>query len=267
MTSPHRPTSRTITTLVGWGIGLQAFGAIYRPEVLGFFAASPGVLLLGMAALLSLPEALEHGTALRAWLLLGWGLVASLPAALVFGWSSLYAAKVVPLLILSISWMAPLLCLRALTVSMVRTAVISGIAISLLGYVVSDLQPTLLPDALRALIFGGGYDVYHDSRPRAFMTETSHFAALLGRYALVLMLISEAGRSYSAIRLLSGIGVITVGLFLTESKGAALSMAVTLLLTATGRRGLPYTVLLVPAAWFLIDSQICLLYTSPSPRD
>lgn len=256
MTTARRAPSRAITLLVGWGIALQSFGAIYRPEALGFLAASPGVLLLLLAALLSLPHALADGTTLRAWLLLGWGLVASLPAAAVFGWSPLYASKVVPLLILSMVWMAPVLCLRALTTSMLRKAVTAGIAITLLGYVVSDLLPSLLPSALRVLIFGGGYEVYVDSRPRAFMTETSHFAALIGRYGLILLLMLEAGRRYSGARLMWGVSVVAIGLLLTESKGAPLSMAATLLVLAAGRRGLPYIVVLVPAAWFLIVSQL-----------
>lgn len=256
MNHRQRPRSALITWLLGWGIALQAFGAIYRPEALGFLAASPGVLLLLLAALLALPHALENGITLRAWLLLGWGLVASLVAAVAFGWNALYASKVAPLLILSMVWMAPLLCLRALTASMVRKAVTAGIVITLFGYLVSDLLPGLLPGALRGLIFGGGYDVYVDSRPRAFMTETSHFAALIGRYGLILLLIIEAGRRYNGARLMWGVCIVAIGLLLTESKGAPLSLAATLLVMAAGRRGLPYIVLLVPAAWFLVDSQL-----------
>lgn len=255
MTGRSSVLSRAITLLVGLGIALQAFGAIYRPEALGFLAASPGVLLLLLATILSLPHALGHVVTLRSWLLIGWGVVASLVSAMVFGWHPLYASKLVPLLILSVVWMAPLLCLRALDAGMLRIAVGAGLGITLIGYLISDLIPGILSGALRGLIFGGGYEVYFDSRPRAFMTETSHFAAIFGRYGLILVLLLEVGRRYSGPRLMASVGLVTAGLLITESKGAALSMAATLILMSASRRGLPYFLLLVPGAWFLVDSQ------------
>lgn len=245
-----------ITLLVGCGLALQSFGAIYRPEALGFLAASPGVLILLLAALLALPRGMDDRITKRGWLLLGWGLFTSLVSGMVLGWNSLYASKVAPLLILSIAWMAPLLCLRALDIRMLKIALGTGLVISGTGYVLGDLYPTALPELVREFIFGGGYEVYLDSRPRAFMTETSHFAAILGRYAILFFLLFEIGRRPSQIRLIVAILLIAVCLLVTESKGAAVSMAVTLLALSVGRHTITYSIVLVPAIWLIIDNQI-----------
>jgi hypothetical protein len=256
VTGRRSALTRATTLLVGWGLALQAFGAIYRPEALGFLAASPGVLFLLVAALLALPQALVDGITLRGWLLLGWGVVASLVSAMLFGWNSLYASKVTPLLILSMVWMAPLLCLQAMDIKMLKISLGAGLALTGTGYVLGDLFPTALPGTVREFIFGGGYEVYVDSRPRAFMTETSHFAAILGRYAILLFMLFEIGRRPSQIRLIVGILSIAVGLLVTESKGAAVSMAVTLLALSVGRHTIRWSVFLVPAVWWIVDTQI-----------
>jgi len=244
-----------ISFLLGAGIGLQAFGSVYRPEFLGYLSASPGVILLLAAAILSLPHALDFRATRYAWLLVLWGVIASAFSLSYFGWSDLYASKVFPLLILSIAWMAPLLCLKALTFNTLRIGLAVGIAISVLGYLLSDLFPSLLPNSLRDFLFGGGYDVYYDDRPRAFMTEPSHFGALVGRYAILLYLLSELGRTLSRIRLGLSLLIIAAALLLTGSKGAAVALILSLVMLATNRRAIGLLLLILPIFWWLFASQ------------
>lgn len=244
-----------VASLFGWGIALQAFGAVYQPEALGFLAASPGVPLLLLAALLALRGAKYDPIARKSWWLLGWGLLCSLISVAVFGLTPVYLTKIVPLLILSTVWIAPLLCLPYLSTSVVRTAVTAGLLITAVGYLSSDLLK-ILPSGLHALIFGGGYETYVDSRPRAFMTETSHFAALVGRYAMVLLLLREAGRAYDPTRLIIWVVGIALALLITESKGGAVSMCATLLALSAGRKSWRYIFILVPVAWWIADSQV-----------
>ena len=190
-----------LSTLVALGIALQAFGAVYAPESLGFLAASPGVMVLAVAAVVTGAGKAASDIPGQVWKLLAWGAVNSILAWLVLGSNALYLSKVAPLAILSLVWLTPLLAIDRLRTSDLRFALVTALAISAFGYVFVDLLPTALPAAFKALVFGGAHSDYVDPRPRGFMSEPSHLATLVGRYSLVLLLISETGRRFVAWRL------------------------------------------------------------------
>lgn len=252
---PTTPNTPIISLMVGAGIGLQAFGAVYKPEFLGFLSASPGVLLLLAAAILSLRYALESRVALYGWLLLLWGVVVSTISLVYFGWNELYASKVFPLLILSVAWMSPLLCIRSLTFETLRIGLTAGLAISVAGFLFSDVFPNLLPGALRSFLFGGEYYIYYDDRPRAFMTEPSHFGALVGRYAIFLYILFEFNRKMSPLRLGLSLLMIAAALLVTGSKGAAVAMALSLVMLTTNSRAISLLFVIAPLSWWLLSSQ------------
>jgi len=247
-------TSRLLSLVVAWGVGLQAFGVVYFPEGLGFLAASPGVLVLLVAAFVAAVSP-KGAIARGAWMVLAYGLLVSAITVGVFGWNPLYGAKFATLAILSVVWFTPVLCIDHLKRRHVERAVIAGLAISAAGYLASDLMPWLMPTGLKTIIFGNGYDVYHDLRPRGFMGETSQFAALTGRYAMILFLLKESQRRYSAGRLVAAMVAIALMLAVTGSKGAAISVVVALLSVSLGRRQIPYLLLLAPVAWFIVQAQ------------
>lgn len=264
--------SETVSLLVGCGLGLLAFGSVYKPTALGFLAASPGVLILLAATLMSIWRLPQRSIARDAWLLLGFGLVISPFSILIFGWDSLFASKVIPLFILSIVWLSPILCIDHLRTAHLRFGIALGLSICALGYLTADLLPSLLPASAKDLVFGGGYEIYYDSRPRAFMTETSHFATLVGRYAMVWFLLSEAGRRYSAFRHLAFMIMLASILVTIGSKGAAISVAVALLTVGFGSKRWSYLALLVVPGWFVAEAQVAAIafdienFTSTSTR-
>lgn len=248
-------TTPFISFVVAVGIMLQAFGAVYKPEFLGFLAASPGVLSLLLAAVLSFRYALASWVAGSAWLLLAWGLVTCSISMAYFGWHELYAEKMFNLMILSMVWIAPLLCIHALSINTLKWGLGIGLVICFLGYLLSDLFPGALPAFVREWAFGGGYDIYYDARPRAFMTEPSHFGTILGRYGILLYLIFEIGRPLDRVRLLIALVILAALLLLSGSKGAAVAMALSLVMLVTNRRAFGLAVVLIPAAWWLLSLQ------------
>lgn len=266
--------SRLVSLLFATGLALMAFGAVYRPEALGYLAASPGVLLIAMTlVLLPLAQRGARSPAARdALRLLAWGVAASLISLLVFGGSSLYAAKSASLLLLSAVWLAPLLCIDHLRMSHLRRGLWVALLISALGYVVGDLFRGSLPAGLQSLVFGGGYDAYEHTRARGFMQENSHFATLVGRDLILLYLLFEARRPYVALRLTLFLVALALLLAALGSKGAAVSIAVTIVSIGLTRRQLPYFIVLAPLVVWLGTVQVEALtydienFTSASTR-
>lgn len=264
--------AKIIEPILGLGIMLQAFGAVYKPESLGFFAASPGVPLLFVAALLSLPNALSDGVSGRAWALLFWGIIASFTSLASFGWQEIYGEKFLPLFILTISWMAPFLCIAYINLKFVKFSLIIAILICLIGYIISDIFPEIMPDIIRQFIFGEDYQFYSDPRPRSFMPETSQFGNIVARYAMALFLIYEINKKYDQKRFIIFLIFISICLFFIQSKGAGLSIALVMILTVINKRGFLWAVVALPIVWLLGQSQIAALgfdlenYTSTSTR-
>lgn len=266
--------SRLVSAIFCVGVALMAFGATYWPVVLGYLAASPGLLLITLALLL-MPltgSVLRTPVSRDAWRLLGWGLLTSLVSVVIFGWSTLYAVKSISLLLLSAVWLTPLLCIDHIRTAHLRRALWAALAVSAVGYVAGDVFRGSMPAGLQSLLFGAGYDEYLHTRPRGFMQENSHFATLVGRNLLILYLLYEASRPYSPRRLaafLVGLAGLLVGL---GSKGAAVSLAVAVLSIGLTRRQLPYLVVLAPLVWWLGTLQIEALsydienFTSASTR-
>jgi hypothetical protein len=236
----------------------MAFGAIYWPASLGYLASSPGVLLLAFSlALLPLTsKPLRSPPSRNAWRLLGYGAMVSVLSVLVFGWSTLFAAKSLSLLILSAIWLAPLLCIDHLKLEHLRPALISGVAICFVGYLLGDLPPAGMPGAVKAVIFGGGYDDYQHLRSRAFLQENSHLAALVGRYVLMLFILSEASRKFSARRFTVFMIGLAVLLALIGSKGSAVSIVAAVLSVSLTRRQFPYLIFLAPLIWWVGETQV-----------
>ncbi|MDF3838049.1 hypothetical protein P3W85_34715 [Cupriavidus basilensis] len=232
-------------------ISLMAFGAVYRPEMLGYLAASPGTLLIAcclpLVLLVRLVEGRAHSAiSINAWWLIGYGLVASFLSALFFGFTPLYVTKSATLLVLSAVWLAPLLFFDHVRIQHLRAALIVALVICAVGYIFGDFFSGSLPPAVREIIFGAGYQETLDSRARGFMQETSHFATLVGRYAMMLYLLAEMPRRYSAKRQAVFMLFLVVLLAVVGSKGAAISILVAFLCISLTRRQIPYLLLFAP---------------------
>lgn len=245
-----------VSSLIAAGLGLQALGTVYKPEALGYFAASPGVPLLFIASIVALPLKGRGRVSTYTWCLILWGLVGSAFSLMYFGWNDLYGSKFMPLMILSIAWLSPLLCFHALSIGTLRIGLAIGLTICLVGYILSDILAGAIPAIVRAMIFGGDALLYYDDRPRAFMAEPSHFATILGRYALFLYLLYEAGRPLNRTRLTLSMIALAVVLLFTGSKGGALAVSLTLLLLVMNRRTIGFAVFLIPVGWWLATFQI-----------
>lgn len=250
--------SHAISTVYCSGIAMLAFGAVYRPEFLGALGASPGLLLI-MAAVLMLPFLRRRpgtvSSAVRTPLLLAVGVAGSLASAAIYGWSHLLLGKFFALFLLSLVWLSPLLVADILRVGQIRTAVRVGLLICLLGFVFSDLFPSVLPGALRSLAFGGGLDQYLDDRPRGFTDEPSSFATLVGRMLLIHFLIMEAGRRFDPSRSLMFLAGMASCMVLLGSKGAVFSIALCLVAAGFGRKHWRYLLLLAPLAIWVGSTQ------------
>jgi hypothetical protein len=250
-----------LSVLVSTGIALQALGAVYWPDFLGYFSASPGIPLLLVASLLApvcSPRNEMTGSAdvaRVAWAILVYGLLLSMGSLFVFGWSPLYAQKMAALALLTLAWLAPLLCLRQLYVAHLKVAVVVSLAIALVGYICSDLFPNLLPGMLRSALFSDEVFVYADARPRGFMAENSHFAALVGRLALILFLLWSARATFSAPRLVAFMSALALGMALLGSKGAAISAVLAIAALGLSRRLVPYLAIMLPVVWFVGELQ------------
>lgn len=232
-------------------IALMAFGAVYRPEMLGYLAASPGTLLIAcslpVVLLVRLVEGRTHSAvSINAWWLIACGIATSIISALFFGVTPFFATKALTLLVLSAIWLAPLLFFDHLRVRHLRMALIAALAICLIGYIFSDLLPDALPGAVRELVFAPGYLGTGDARARGFMQETSHFATLVGRCLMMLYLLSEMSRQYSAKRQAALMLLMMVLLGVVGSKGAAISILVAFLCISLSRRLIPYLIVFAP---------------------
>ncbi|MGY2487097.1 hypothetical protein [Cupriavidus sp. CP313] len=232
-------------------IACMAFGAVYRPEALGYLAASPGTLLIScclpLVLLVRLVEGRAHSaTSLNAWWLVAYGILASVLSALFIGLSPLFAAKSLTLLVLSAVWLSPLLFFDHLRVRHLRMGLIAALVICAIGYVFHDLFPGSLPGAIRELAFAPGYLETGDLRTRGFMQENSHFATLVGRYAMMVYLLSEMSRRYSAKRQAVFMLLMMVLLGVVGSKGAAISILAAFLFVSLTRRLIPYLIIFAP---------------------
>lgn len=231
-------------------IALMAFGAVYRPDVLGYLAASPGTLLLTcclpVILLVRLVEGRRQSDVSRnAWWMVAYGVVVSVFCALITGMSSFFLAKSMTLLVLSMVWLSPLLVIDHLRVRHLRRALIAGLVICAIGYVFSD-HFHALPSVLRDLLFSPQYQAVGDERARGFMQENSHFGTIIGRYAMMLYLIAEMSRPYSAKRQAVFMLLMMVLLGLVGSKGAAISILVAFLIVSLSRRLIPYLLFFAP---------------------
>ncbi len=236
-------------------VALMGFGAVYRPEALGYLAASPATLLIAsclpLVLLVRIIEGRVHSVvSLNAWWLVAYGLAASVFSTFFFGMVPLFAVKSATLLVLSALWLSPLLFFDHLRVRHLRMGLIVGLAICLLGYLTGDLFPGALPGALRDLIFSPAYQVATDARARGFMQEASHFGTLVGRYALMLYLLVEMTRPYSALRQAVFMLLLVVVLAVFGSKGASISILLAFLCVSLSRRLIPYLIAFAPVvAW------------------
>jgi hypothetical protein len=255
----HAPgTSRLISVLYSTGLALTAFGAVYKPAALGYLAASPGILLI-VVSLLLLPTAagtLRSPESRHASWLLAYGIVAAAFTTVILGPGALHPGKILPLLILSSVWLSPLLCADHLRSADVRAGLVAALAICAIGYLFGDVFRGSIPAGVNGIIFGGGYEDYVFLRPRAFMQENSHLAVIVGRFLLILFLLREGRRAYSASRLALFMIALTLLLTLLGSKGAALSVLAAVAVVGMTRRLLPFVVLSLPLLWWAASAQV-----------
>ncbi|MEQ1592331.1 MAG: hypothetical protein ABL892_08085 [Thiobacillaceae bacterium] len=246
-----------VSIIFSCAIALTAFGAVYRPEALGFLAASPGVLLIASCLpLVILMRLMGRRTlssvSVNTWRLLGYGIITSALSLFIFGWSEKYFAKSGALLVLTAVWLSPLLYFDYLRVRHLRIGLVAALVFCIIGYLVGDLLPGGMPLALQEIVFGSTYQEYYsDTRAQGFMQETSHFASLVGRYTFLVYLLRETSLTYSAKRLtIFMVGLIAV-MAIIGSKGAAISVIVAVLSISITKRQLPYFILFAPVLWWV----------------
>lgn len=247
-----------ISVLFSSGIVLLPFGAMYWPEALGSLAASPGLLLILSAVLLSplAPPRNRHiFQQLKLKQLLLMPLVGSLTSIAVFGFSPLFAAKFLSVGLLSLLWLSPLLLADYLNIHHLRLAALIGIGVCLFGYVFSDLLKAL-PAFAQDVLFGVAFQEAHDARPRGFSEEASQFSATFSRLLILYFLIWESTRRCSTVRLIFFLCSLAVLLVVLGSKGAVVGIAIALISFTMGRRQLPYLLLALPMAWWLANTQL-----------
>lgn len=249
------PAFPTISALFGLGIGLQAFGSVYRPEFLGTLASSPGSLVLLVAVVLSLLFSKMSKYVKYTIFLFFWGLLVSFGSLVYFGWDDLYFRKFFSISVLMILWLSPVLCLENVEKRYLEVGLILGISILFLGYILSDVL-RIVPSSIYGLLFGNNTDIYFDSRPRSFMSETSHFSGLLGRYAICLFLLVEVGRRFSPARLFFALASIGAILFYIQGKGAAIALIFAMVASALNKRSIPYLVLIIPLGIVIGNAQL-----------
>lgn len=231
-------------------IALMAFGAVYRPDALGYLAASPGTLLLTCCLPVVLLVRLVEGRAQsnvsrNAWWMVAYGAAVSVFAALISGVSSFFLTKSMTLLVLSMVWLSPLLFVDHLRLRHLRRALIAALMICAIGYVFND-HFHMLPAAVREVVFAHSYQTIGDERARGFMQENSHFGTIIGRYAMMLYLIAEMTRPYSAKRQAVFMLLMMVLLGLVGSKGAAISILAAFVWVSLSRRLIPYLLFFAP---------------------
>lgn len=268
----HRATAG-FSRLYATGLSLTAFGAVYQPSFLGYFAASPGVLLIAISLMMLLSQRRQRNAEARdTRRLIAWGLLASVPSVFVFGMSAAYVAKTFTLLILSTIWLSPLICVPRLRKRHLINGLTAALAICGIGYLLGDVLKGSIPATVNGVIFGGEYAAYEILRPRAFLQENSHFATMIGRYLIALFLLSEAHRRYSARRLAGFIAVLTLLLISLDSKGAAISVLASAVAVGMTRKLLPAFILLLPVLYWLVVRQVDVVlldienFTSASTR-
>ncbi|MBZ8140429.1 hypothetical protein CLD22_11025 [Rubrivivax gelatinosus] len=251
-------TPTVISLLFSAGIALLPFGAMYWPEALGTLAASPGLLLI-LAAVLLAPFVRQRERPIFQQLklkrLLWMPVLGSVVSLGVFGWNPLFAGKFFSVGLLSLIWLSPLLLVDYLRIRHLRMAALVGVSICATSYLLSDLLHAI-PGVLRNLVFSAAYVDLQEVRPRGFTEEPSQFSATFSRLIIIYYLIWESTRRYSSERLivfLCGLSVLLVAL---GSKGAVTGIALALLSFTVGRRQLPYLVLALPIAWWLVNTQL-----------
>jgi hypothetical protein len=270
----RKPRALDLSVLFTFGIALTAFGAVYTPEALGYLAASPGVLLLLLCTLLSVitQSRQRHVVTKDALLLLGWGLMVSTASLLLFGLDSQFVSKTVTLLILCVVWMSPLLCFEHVQTQHLRKGLVAALVISATGYVLEDLARGAWFPALHSFAFGGEFVDYSSLRLRGFMQENSHFAAVVSRAVLLLYIIWESSRRFSSARLSIFLFALICLLAFLDSKGAAVSVVLTVALVNLNRRQIPYLILLMPVILWAASWQLAAIafdlenFTSASTR-
>jgi hypothetical protein len=247
-----------VSLLFASGIALLPFGAVYWPESLGTLAASPGLLLILAAILIApflRPRYMPIFRLLRFKRLLLIPIAGSFLSLSIFGWNNIYALKFFSVGMLSLLWLSPLLLIDYLKIRHLRLAVVVGICLCLIGYVISDVL-NALPSNLRSLVFGPAFLGVGDARPRGFAEEASQFSATVSRLFIIYYLIYESNRRYSPTRLIGFLFGLALTLVLLGSKGAVVGIAVALLSFTLGRRNWHYFILAFPVAWWLANSQI-----------
>lgn len=247
-----------ISLLFSIGISLLPFDAVYWPKEFGTLGASPGLFFI-FAAILMAPLAptkempIFHQLKLASLLVVP--MVGSVISLAVFGWDMLYASKFFSLGVLSMIWLSPLLLADYLNVHHVRSGVLAGIIICLIGYVISDLLSSL-PSAVSSLVFDLEFANQVHDRPRGFTEEPSHFSGIFSRLIIIYFLIHESNKRYSPRRLIVFLCALAVFLVTLGSKGAVVGAAIAVLSFTLSRKQLPYLILALPGAFWLVSTQL-----------
>lgn len=247
-----------ISLLFSIGIALLPFDAVYWPKELGTLAASPGLFFI-FAAILMAPLApakeMPIFRQLKLATLLGVPMVGSVVSLAVFGWDMLYASKFFSLGVLSMIWLSPLLLADYFNIHHVRSAVLAGIIICLIGYVFSDLLGSL-PSAVSSLVFDSEFANLGHDRPRGFTEEPSHFSGIFSRLIIIYFLIYESNKRYNPRRLIVFLCALAVFLVALGSKGAVAGAAIAVLSFTVSRKQLLYLILALPGAFWLVSTQL-----------
>jgi hypothetical protein len=229
---------------------MQALGSVYWPTEFGYLTSSPGNLFLLTAVLFSINVGDVDKATIAAWFLIISGMLASIISLIKIGLNDLYIWKMQSLFVLNILWLSPVLCLKIIDKQQLLIAVKIALAICLIGYILSDLFPGTIPVAVRNIIFTENMVQYWDTRVRGFMSETSHFAWIVGRFGFVAILLSESSRDKNVKRYVLSLLCVAILLLIIRSKGATFGVAIALLPLAFTKKTFLYSAFLIPVGIF-----------------
>jgi len=249
--------NKLFSKFFGIALAIIPFGAIYWPEFLGSLASSPAVpllLILGLIRIFTHPA--KDYMARLAKILIIWGLANSVFSLLIFGWSFLYFSKLGSHFLLAIAWLSPFLCIERVSERHLKRGVYFGVLVLAIGYFFSDIWVDFLNTNIRGFLFYNEYGELDDGRARGFNSESSHFAANVGRYFFIAFLMIEHKKEYSRNRLISFLCFLAICLILTSSKGAAISIGLVIIMVLISGKAIGFSLLLLPLLYYIAETQL-----------
>ena len=251
-----------ITFLVGLAIISTPFGAMYWEPSLGYYASTPANLFCTFASLLGFLKILLHlnpsinrrieVSALKLW---SFGFVTSLISLVFFGYNQLYIYKILSLSLLYFTWFSPLICYSAINVSMLKIPLLTSIFIMFVGFILVDVAQLNL--GLIQIFISPDFLNKSNDGVVGFMQEPSHFTTALGLLIFSFYLVSRSSHNITNRSFYFFIIFLSIVMISLDSKGAAFSLALSLVLSQKLKiKNLIYFLIITPIVYLAISTKL-----------